>query len=199
MEFLETLLNEYGIWAMLLLIFLEYACFPVSSEIVLPLSGALAAAKGYPFLLVVPLSIMAGLMGTYVCYGIGHFGGEALLTRLCKRFPSTEKGLMRSQNYFERYGSLTVALLRVVPLCRTYIAFVAGAFRMDTTVYLFSSLLGITLWNTFLIGAGYMLGNHWDIVRQWYASYKGILLPVIALLILAVISFKLIKQPTKNA
>ncbi len=194
MEFLETLLNEYGIWAMLLFIFLEYACFPVSSEIVLPLSGALAAAKGYPFLLVVPLSVAAGLLGTYLCYGLGRLGGDSLLKYICKRFPSMEAGIQRSEKYFDRYGSFTVALLRIVPLCRTYVAFVAGALKMPTATYLSSSLLGITLWNTLLIGAGYELGKHWDMVQNWYASYKGILLPVVTLIILTIISLHISKH-----
>ena len=39
MDWIESFLQNYGIWAMFVLIMLEYACFPVSSEIILPLWG----------------------------------------------------------------------------------------------------------------------------------------------------------------
>ena len=39
MDWIESFLQNYGIWAMFVLIMLEYACFPVSSEIILPLAG----------------------------------------------------------------------------------------------------------------------------------------------------------------
>ena len=43
MDWIESFLQSYGIWAMFVLIMLEYACFPVSSEIILPLAGVMAA------------------------------------------------------------------------------------------------------------------------------------------------------------
>ena len=43
MNFIIDLIREYGMTAMFIIILLEYACFPVSSELVLPLSGAVAS------------------------------------------------------------------------------------------------------------------------------------------------------------
>ena len=50
MGFISELIYEYGLIAMFLIIMLEYACFPVSSEIVLPLSGAMASINNTHFL-----------------------------------------------------------------------------------------------------------------------------------------------------
>ena len=52
MDWIESFLQNYGIWAMFVLIMLEYACFPVSSEIILPLAGGMAAGQGlfFPYL-----------------------------------------------------------------------------------------------------------------------------------------------------
>ena len=52
MDWIESFLQNYGIWAMFVLIMLEYACFPVSSEIILPLAGVMAAGQGlfFPYL-----------------------------------------------------------------------------------------------------------------------------------------------------
>ena len=89
MNWFFSFLNTYGMPAMLLFILLEYACFPVSSEIVLPFCGALAARQGifYPFLVL--LSAVAGLLGTTLCYGLGRLGGNPLLGKI-RTGPATD-------------------------------------------------------------------------------------------------------------
>ena len=56
MDWIESFLQNYGIWAMFVLIMLEYACFPVSSEIILPLAGGMAAELGVPVLAKLPIN-----------------------------------------------------------------------------------------------------------------------------------------------
>lgn len=175
---------------MLTAIFFEYACFPVSSEIILPLSGAVAFQSGIPFFLITPSSVVAGLLGTSLCYLVGRSGGEVFLNRLTEKYPKTRKGIDKSRGYFEKHGSVTIGALRVVPLCRTYIAFVAGAFSMPFSKFFGASLLGITIWNSILIGAGYSLREHWGEVQTWYRSYAHLLLPAILLFLLAVIGIR---------
>lgn len=86
MDWIESFLQSYGIWAMFVLIMLEYACFPVSSEIILPLAGVMAAGQGLFFPYLVLLATGAGLIGALIPYGIGRFGGSPLLERIMKRF-----------------------------------------------------------------------------------------------------------------
>ena len=73
MDWIESFLQNYGIWAMFVLIMLEYACFPVSSEIILPLAGVMAAGQGLFFPYLVLLATGAGLIGALIPYGIGRF------------------------------------------------------------------------------------------------------------------------------
>ena len=84
MNFITNLISEYGLVAIFIIILLEYACFPVSSEIVLPFSGAVASANHTNFLVILPLSIIAGLIGTGICFVIGWFGGGAILHMLTR-------------------------------------------------------------------------------------------------------------------
>ena len=57
---IQDYLLNYGLPAMFLLILLEYACFPVSSEIVLPLAGLVAAGQGLSFPLLILFSTQIG-------------------------------------------------------------------------------------------------------------------------------------------
>lgn len=194
--FLEFI-NQYGLWAVFFLIILEYACFPVPSELVLPFAGAYAAQTGRAFILVLLLSIGAGLLGALICYAIGYFGGGAFVDKMAKKFPKSRSGLEASQQWFEKYGNLSVMIGRVLPLCRTYISFAAGVVRQSPLPFILNSAVGITVWNLVLVGLGYTLGANWGVVTIYAERYKYILLPVVLLLIFAVI-LNIIKKNKKS-
>ena len=187
MQTLLDFLSSYGLPAMFLVILLEYACFPVSSEIVLPLCGALAAASETSYLTLILCSTLAGILGTCICYAVGRYGGTAILERIMRRFPKTEKPLTASRNKFEHCGTYAVAIGRVIPLCRTYIAFIAGAAGMKFVPYLVSSLIGITVWNCVLTGIGYVMQENWTYATALYEKYKDVLIPLLLITILVIV------------
>lgn len=184
MSYFTNLIYQYGLFAMFVIILIEYACFPISSEIVLPFSGAVASLQHIPFLKILPLSVLAGIIGTTFCYLVGRFGGGTILDKIKLRFPKTQKGIDASYEKFNRYGAFAVCIGRVIPICRTYIAFIAGATKQNYLVFFISSLIGISVWNTLLIGLGYLLRENWSLAGIYYARYKGIVIPLILLLII---------------
>jgi len=176
MELLTTLLHKYGLLGLCMMIFLEYACFPISSEIVLPFCGAVAGSCDISFFYLIPASILAGLLGTTLCYFIGRIGGTRVLSFLKTRFPKTRKGIEASEEKLEHYGAFAVCFGRVIPLCRTYIAFIAGSVKQPLSQYLTYSLLGITVWNCVLISLGYLFQSNWNEVQRYYEEYKMLLI-----------------------
>lgn len=186
MNILQNFISEYGVLAMFIIILMEYACFPVSSEIVLPFCGAFASASQTGFLVILPLSILAGLIGTGICYGVGWFGGGAILQAIIGRFPKAEKGIQHANEKFQKHGGIAVCISRVIPLIRTYIALVAGAAKLSPITYFTYSLLGITIWNTLLIGLGYTLSENYTKVAGYYERYKHNLLPIAGICVIAV-------------
>ncbi len=197
MRFIQEFIAEYGTLAMFIIILMEYACFPVSSEIVLPFSGAIAAANHTDFLVILPLSILAGLIGTGICYLVGWFGGGAILHAIVHRFPKARKGIDHANKKFLEHGGATVCIGRVIPIIRTYISLVAGAARLSPVTYFTYTFLGITVWNTLLIGLGYTLQENYQKVAGYYESYKYNLLPVAGFCILALLG-NLIYQKYKK-
>ena len=198
MGFIQDFISEYGTLAMFVIILLEYACFPVSSEIVLPFSGAIASVNHTDFLVILPLSILAGLIGTGICYTIGWFGGGAILHAIVKRFPKAQKGIDHANLKFREHGGITVCIGRVIPIIRTYISLVAGAARLSPITYFIYTFLGITVWNTLLIGLGYTLQENYQKVAGYYERYKHNLLPIAGLCILLLIINFIMKKRKKR-
>lgn len=194
---IENMIQEYGLAAMFLLILLEYACFPVSSEIVLPLAGLTGATCGMAFPVLVLLSTAAGLAGTVVTYFIGRFGGSPLLERAMKRFPSLEKPLLASYRIFGTHSQSAVFFGRLVPLFRTYIGFVAGAMKQRFLSYLLCSAIGICIWNTVLTGIGYYFYQYREPFFYYFNQYKHWILLGASLLLGLILLKKIIRN--KNA
>ncbi len=184
MELLTSLIKKYGLFGLCLMILLEYACFPISSEIVLPFCGAFAKSYEISFFYLIPGSVLAGLLGTSLCYAIGRIGGPRVLTFLKTRFPKTEKGITASEKKMEQYGAFAVCFGRLIPLCRTYIAFIAGSVKQPFRQYLAYSFFGITVWNCVLISLGYLLKSNWNEVQRYYEEYKLFLVATAVIFIL---------------
>jgi membrane protein DedA with SNARE-associated domain len=178
MSFITDIIYEYGLIAMFLIILLEYACFPVSSEIVLPFSGAVASINHTNFFVILSLSILAGLIGTGICFFVGWFGGGALINAITRKFPKTKKGIDSAYDKFKLHGASAVCIGRVIPLIRTYIALIAGASKLNPVTYFAASAIGISVWNTLLIGLGYILRENYRKVGEYYTRYKHNLIPV---------------------
>lgn len=194
MDFVLDFMTQFGVPAVLLLIFLEYACFPLPSEIVLPFAGAAAALGGHGFLFILFASVFAGLGGSLVCYVIGRYGGRAVLDWITRKFPKTKAGLEASERQFEKYASFAVGIGRVIPLCRTYISIIAGLSRQPLPSFIGFSSLGIVVWNFILILLGYLLGDNWEQVAGIYDQFKWPILLIAALLVGGFIGWKLWKR-----
>ncbi len=196
MEFIFELLTKYGLLAMFIVILLEYACFPVSSEIVLPFCGAAASLNNTKFLIILLVSIIAGLIGTGICYTIAWFGGGAVLSTISRKFPKMGKGIAAANDKFNQNGAAAVCIGRVIPFIRTYIAWVAGAAKLNPVTYFTATALGVAVWNTLLIGLGYTLGTNYNKVAVYYDKYKHNLLPI-AGICLAGLLFRYISRHRK--
>ncbi len=167
MDQLLQWIESYGTPAIILLIALEYACFPISSELVLPFAGAFGAGIGLSLPLLILYSSAAGLAGTSLTYAIGRYGGSPLLEKIMARFPSSKKPILASYRTFGDRGRLAVCVGRVIPICRTYIAFVAGACGQSYPAYV-----------------GYYFYNYRDIFFHYFDKYKTFILIIGLLLIL---------------
>jgi membrane protein DedA with SNARE-associated domain len=172
-------IESYGLIAVFLMIMLEYACFPLPSEIVLPFAGAYASYYGVPFFAILGVSVAAGLCGCLICYLVGLLGGARLLDSAERRFHRMAESILASKRWFEKYGGMSVMIGRVLPLCRTYISFIAGLSRQNPVKFLGYSAVGISVWNLVLVGLGFKLADHWDVIAVFARRYTYILLPVV--------------------
>jgi len=143
---------------------LEAAAFPVPSEIILPFAGYLVYEGQMGFLMVVSITTLASLIGSFIDYYLGFKLGQRLLAGMSPLRYINQQHLRRAEAWFTRYGPVAVALFRLMPAARVLISFPAGAYRMGKWKFGGYTLAGCLPWNVFLVCLGWWLGSSWSAV-----------------------------------
>lgn len=163
--------NSGGLVAIFVLMALESAGIPISSEIVVPLggalaSGALAGQAHLTFAGVVAASSLGNLIGSLVAYGLVRRYGERFILGPGQKIGLNQGHLKLAQRLFERWGLMAVFAGRLLPVVRTYISFPAGLSRIRTMPFAAATIAGAIPWNLALAFAGLQLGNNYDKVEK---------------------------------
>ena len=196
---LESLLsNSFLLYLFIFtIVMLEYANFPLPSEVVLPLAGAISIPFNLNIGVVLIVSILGGVIGSLTNYYLGFKFGKKLVDWMIDKMPKSKTSFEASYSFFEKYKNFSVLFSRVIPLARTMISIVAGTLKMNLFKFTIFSTIGISLWNTLLILSGYIFFDNLDIVTSVISTYSN-LAKVIILILLLWFAFKYIKNKEKR-
>ncbi len=166
---------------------LEVVFPPIPSEVVLPLAGYEVAKGGLSFVPVVVVSTIGSLLGAYVLFALGRFGGRPAVLRFGRFLRVGESDLDRADAWFGRWGDRVVLLGRMVPLARSVVSIPAGTMRMSLLRFSILTAVGSLVWNLVLVGAGYQLGARWEEVSRLVSRYSTVVYAVFVLALVAVV------------
>jgi membrane-associated protein len=127
-------------------------------------AGAIAATGALDIGVLIPLLILAAVIGDAVNYAVGRRFAHLFLESRpeeptgLKRFVKREH-VQRAHEFFLRHGGKAVVLARFVPIVRTFVPFVAGGAAMPYRTFGFYNVTGAILWVVICAGAGYLFGN----------------------------------------
>lgn len=120
-------------------------------------TGAMAALGSFNIWIILPLMVLAAVVGDNSNYWIGHFFGEAMIAN--PKIPIKKEHIEKTKKFFDKYGVKTIILARFVPIVRTFTPFVAGVGRMNYRTFLPFDIAGGVAWVSLFILAGYFFGN----------------------------------------
>lgn len=157
---LEQFLTSFGYVALFILTVAQCTGIPVSSEIVIPFAGLLAANGTLSLPLVILVTVLGELVGALIAYAIGAFVGRPAVLAAGRRVHFRESHLEAAERWIERRGVVAVAVGRCLPIIRSYTSFPAGFGRMPLSRFLPATLVGALVWDSALAVAGMELGKH---------------------------------------
>jgi membrane-associated protein len=99
----------------------------------------------------------AAILGNTTNYAIGRLIGPRAFTGNV-RFLKMEY-LRRTEEFFEKYGPMTIIVSRYVPIVRTFAPFVAGVGHMRYARFQLYNCVGGITWVAVFVWGGYLFGN----------------------------------------
>jgi len=162
-------ITDFGYLGIFVLMLVESVFPPLPSELIIPFAG-FSAARGELELAGVVLAATSGaVVGMIPWYLMGRLFGLERVRRLADRFGRwftlNAEEIDLATGWFTRFGRTIVFFGRLMPIIRTLISVPAGLARMPAVLFFGASALGALLWNTILVGSGYLLNDHYDLVE----------------------------------
>jgi membrane protein DedA with SNARE-associated domain len=182
--FVKSVISSVGYPGIAVLMAIESACVPLPSEVIMPFAGYLVYAGRFSSLaMVATLGAVGCNLGSVVAYEVGAYGGRPLIERFGKYILMSRHDLESSESFFQRYGSITVFVGRLLPVVRTFIALPAGIMRMPRGKFHLYTFAGSWPWCFGLAWCGYKLGMSWDTdprLKHWMHRFDAVILLALA-------------------
>ncbi|MFI2202980.1 VTT domain-containing protein [Streptomyces sp. NPDC020192] len=159
----NTLLDKFGIWGLLLVVFAESGLligFFLPGDSLLFTCGLLITSHqlNFPLWGAVGLICLAAILGDQAGYMFGKKVGPSLFNRPDSRLFKQEN-VTKAHEFFEKYGPKSLVLARFVPVVRTFTPIIAGVSGMKYRSFLVFNVIGGTLWGAGVTLLGSWLGN----------------------------------------
>ena len=128
------------------------------------------------------LLFAAALTGDCVNYFVGKFVGPKVFSSESS-WLLNKKHLVRTQLFYEKYGTKTIVMARFVPIVRTFAPFVAGIGQMKFRRFISFSVVGAALWVGFIMPLGYFFADT-EVVKK---HFELVILAIIFISVLPMI------------
>ncbi len=188
-HFVTQVIGSLGYAGIAALMGIESACIPLPSEIIMPFAGYLVYTGRFSLFWAATAGAIGCNLGSVIAYWVGAAGGRPLVERYGRWVLMSHHDLDRMTKFFEKYGTITVLLGRLLPVVRTFIAFPAGVARMPQLRFHIYTFIGSWPWCFALAYAGKKLGEAWDTDPRFHEWFHRFHLVVELALVAAIVWF----------
>jgi len=140
----EEFITNYGLIGLFFISFIGTSFIPIPIEIAVLMANGL----GFNWL---DVGLVAGIgsgLGSLINYGIGYYGGEAVITKLIQKKKKgkekrNKKDLIKeTKKVIDKYGFWGIVVIALTPIPFDIATLCSGLFRYDVKKFLMASLLG---------------------------------------------------------
>jgi len=172
---------------------------PISEDIVMIVSGAIAAMSTFEYTIMILAACFCGAyFGDIVAYLIGRFPLSKLIekkdnTSFIGKLIPTEK-LNKAKEYFDKYGKKTLFFARFIPFGVRNITFmVSGLLKMRLKTFMIIDVIALSICMSITFTLGYIFSSDFTKIFPYVDKYKIFVIIAVAL----IITFILLKKSIK--
>lgn len=152
------ILKSYGLFALVGILFFEnFGLVFAPGEAVIVAAGFLASKGVFPIFVVIPLGILAAVLGGYAAYVLGAKYGHTGLLKYGRYIWITPVMINKVHNFYHHFGAPVVAIGRFIVPLRQLQGYIAGSAEMGFMPFAVWSAVGAVLWVGAWCGGAYLL------------------------------------------
>ncbi len=197
-NFIVYFIGSTGYISLVILMMLESTFMPVPSEAVMPFAGFLIEEGKFNFPEVIIFSTLGSIVGSLISYYIGAWGGRPFIDKFGRYVMLNRHHLEVTENYFKKYGDITILICRFIPIVRHLISIPAGLGRMNLFKFILFTIIGAGIWNAILAYAGYLLKSNWTEIMK-YSQIADIVVIVVIVIVICIFGYGLYKNNRGNS
>jgi len=194
---LVSVLQTVGYLGLFAMVFAESGFFLgvfLPGDSLLFTAGILASSSYFSIWLIIPIALVAAILGDSFGYYFGNKTRKYLFIREDSWVFST-KNLDKAKQFYLHHGHKALILARFLPIVRTFVPVLAGASDMDYNKFLIYNVAGGILWVFSITLLGFFLGN---VIPNIDHYLLPIIIGIIVVSFIPVL-FKLIKEHFKKS
>jgi membrane protein DedA with SNARE-associated domain len=163
---------------------------PFPGRVVLAAAGAYAASGQVSLAAVIGLGALGAMLIDQIWYFAGWFDTRRLLRLYCRWTFSSEACVSRTDDYFRRYGALTIIIGRYVAGVRALAWPLARKSGIGYGKFLLYDAVGAVLWTATWVLIGWLVGDRWEAVVETVGGWLIAVFVAGAVLLAVVIALR---------
>lgn len=167
LHYLVRFIESVGYFGIFIGMFLESTFVPVPSEIIMIPAGISAAQGQMNIYLIIFLGTIGSLSGALFNYFLAVSFGRTILFKIGKYFFIKPKTIISIEDYFNKHGSISTFIGRLIPGVRHYISLPAGIARMNLGKFSLYTSLGSFIWCIILTYLGFFVGKNQELIKEY--------------------------------
>ncbi|TVQ65535.1 MAG: DedA family protein [Balneolaceae bacterium] len=180
-------LNPLSIYLIFAVVaYLENVLPPIPGDLLVAFGGYLAAEQIIGFTPLLLYTTIFSVFGFMTMYAFGAYFGEKI-DRQRKRFWLMRfldiKYFDRVNRWMSRWGQGVILSNRFLAGTRSVISIAAGISRTNVNKTVVSSFISSLLWNTLLIGFGWIVNENWMTIGHYLNVYGWVIVSVLIVLV----------------
>jgi membrane protein DedA with SNARE-associated domain len=165
-NFLVSFISEIGYLGIFLGMFLESTLVPIPSELIMIPAGIAAASGAINLYFAIIIGTVGNVFGAIFSYYLADLIGRPLLLKIGKYFFVYEQTIVKIEKFFEKHGSVSIFIGRLLPGFRHFISLPAGIAKMNIKTFIIYTSLGSTIWTSVLAILGFTIKENQQLIKE---------------------------------
>lgn len=182
--------------------YMENVIPPIPGDVMVVFGGYLVAEQVLNFWGLMLTTSLGSLLGFMNLYYLGYLAGDSIRAKNGKlwflKFIKASH-LAKTERWMIRWGQALILVNRFLTGARSIISLVAGMTRMNVKRTSIFAGIGAALWNLLLIGAGWIIGDNWLIIREYMNLYGKLIVGLMLLFIALRVALYYIRKGNNSA